>query len=74
MIQHRGSSHEPALAQEYLHLPAGQEPDLHAELAPKGDLKSVVNEFKTEGMRLSRRTIKATLIQVRRSVGQYWAV
>lgn len=34
------------------------------ELAPKGDLKSVVNEFKAEGMRLSRRTIKATLIQV----------
>lgn len=34
------------------------------ELAPKGDLKSVVSEFKAEGMRLSRRTIKATLIQV----------
>lgn len=34
------------------------------ELAPKGDLKSAVNEFKTERIRLSRRTIKATLIQV----------
>lgn len=34
------------------------------ELAPKGDLKSVVREFKAERMRLSRRTIKATLIQV----------
>lgn len=35
------------------------------ELAPKGDLKSVVNEFKVEGMRLSRRTVKAALIQVK---------
>lgn len=34
------------------------------ELAPKGDLKSVVSEFKNEDIRLSRRTIKATLIQV----------
>ena len=34
------------------------------ELAPKGDLKSVVKEFKDEGIRLSRRTIKVTLIQV----------
>ena len=34
------------------------------ELAPKGDLKSVVNEFRDEGIMLSRRTIKITLIQV----------
>lgn len=36
------------------------------ELAPKGDLKSVVNEFRDEGIMLSRRTIKITLIQVNR--------
>ena len=34
------------------------------ELAPKGDLKSVVSEFKKGGIKLSRRTIRATLIQV----------
>ena len=33
------------------------------ELAPKGDLKTVVQDYKSEGVRLSRRTIKVTLIQ-----------
>lgn len=35
------------------------------ELAPRGDLQSIVeDEYKSEGLRLSRRTTKATLIQV----------
>ena len=34
------------------------------EFAPKGDLKTVLEDYKSEGIRLSRRTIKTTLIQV----------
>ena len=34
------------------------------ELAPKGDLRGSIRQFQKAGQRLSRRTIKATLIQV----------
>ncbi len=34
------------------------------ELAPKGDLRTVIDDFKKGGVRLSRRTTKETLIQV----------
>ncbi len=40
------------------------------ELAPKGDLKSILSDFKTERIRLSRRTIKTTLIQVSMAVSE----
>ena len=41
------------------------------ELAPKGDLKSVIEDFKKGGVRLSRRTVKATLIQVCKATYQF---
>ena len=37
---------------------------LLVELAPGGDLKGCVERFKREKVRLSRRTLQATLIQV----------
>lgn len=37
---------------------------LLVELAPEGDLRLCVERFKRDKSRLSRRTIKATLIQV----------
>jgi hypothetical protein len=57
-------SHKNILGLLGMYLQERDQISMLIELAPKGDLKSVVNEFTTEGMRLSRRTIKATLIQV----------
>ena len=39
---------------------------LLVELAPEGDLRTCVERFKKESVRLSRRTMTCTLIQVRR--------
>lgn len=57
-------SHKNVLGLLGIHFQDRDQFSMLIELAPKGDLNSVVNEFKIEGMRLSRRTIKATLIQV----------
>lgn len=57
-------SHKNILGLLGIYLQDNNQITMLIELAPKGDLKSVVSEFKAEGMRLSRRTIKATLIQV----------
>ena len=41
-------------------------PDLTmlVEFAPRGDLHSILHDYRTENTQLSRKTIKATLIQV----------
>ncbi len=38
---------------------------LLVELAPKGDLKKCIEKFKRSKVKLSRKTLQATLIQVR---------
>ena len=42
-------------------------PDLSIvmEYAPKGDMKSILKDYESEQVYLSRRTIKATLLQVK---------
>lgn len=44
-------------------------PDLSLlmEYAPMGDMKSILKDYKSERIRVSRRTLKATLIQVIRA-------
>lgn len=58
-------SHKNVLALIGVCFQANSDISILIELAPRGDLKSIVeDDFKSAGLRLSRRTIKATLIQV----------